>query len=817
MVFVDATGYLRVALAVAVGTALAAVGAPGTWGARGALVAAIAGCGLAVDGDGSGARIWAMLASLAAAYGIAGASFAAAEKPAPLGERLGEQRLRGVVRGEVVGGPEPLRGGWGVEVRLETIDGEQVRTGGRSVRFFLEGRPLGGGEVDGVPMPGDRIETFARLEQYPRQRFPGLPGSRWRIRNRGVEARAVVLDETVERLERLGGPVRVLRRHLAGMRTTYLARVAGALETDRAAYVLAMSAGARGLLEADQSGPFERTGTAHLLAISGLHLGVLAWMVWKLLAVLVGAFPQLLRRFGRRRVCALPMLVLLAGYVWTIGAPVSAVRAWLMVAAVAAAHLSVRPVDSFHALATALLAVLVWEPAQIASLGCHLSFAATGAILGFLRRRPPSLEAAAEGDDEQGWTVRWARRAGLGAGVSLSATLATWPVLFAWNGAVPVDGLWTNLVVTPLASAAIIPATFAGATLSALVPVLGEWLLWWGGGGMELLARGLGALADLPPHSLVTGQLSGPALGLLVLGVGAVVGSRARLRPLAVGAGLVAAVVASAIAWRGVPAGELRVHFIPVGQGDATLVEFPDGGTMLVDGGGRRLGSDPGRETIVPYLHRLGIGRLDRVLATHADIDHVGGLEAVAERMRPREFLYPPVDGVRRLCEVAAKMADRGAELVRVRRGRRLEVGEARVQTVRPAPGGGLEGNDVSLVTRVAYAGRRVVLPGDIEERGERWYVERCRRRGCGADVLKVPHHGSATSSTGRFLAAIEPSVAVVSAGKFNPFGHPAESVLARYRRREVPVVETARRGLVRVAIRRSGRLETRVMRREEP
>jgi competence protein ComEC len=817
MVFADETGYLRAALGATLGVAVAALGEASMFVAISGLIWAIAGFGAAIVSESGRAARWlAAIGCLAAGFGLATWSFAASAEPSALEERIGEGRLRGVVRGVVVSGPEPLREGWGFEVRVETIDGEAAGAADRSVRFFLQGDPLGGGSSKDLPWPGDRIETFARLEQYPRQRFPGVPGNRWQMRSRDVASRAIVVDEVIQRTGRLKGPVWSLRRRLARSRIAYLRRVTEQLEPERAAYVLAMSAGARGLLADDQYAPFRRTGTAHLLAISGLHLGILAWMVWTVIGWLAGAFPRLLRRFGRRRVCAIPTLALLACYVWAIGAPISSVRAWLMVAAVAVARLTVRPVDSLYALATAMLAVLAWEPAQIASLGCHLSFSATFAILWFLRRRPPSLRPDVRPDADTGPWYRRLQKMATGTGVSLAATLATWPVLLAWNGAVPVDGLWTNLVVTPLASLCVVPVTFVGAALSMVWPAAGQWPLRWGGSGMEWLSVALAHVAEWPPHELVTGQLGPLATGLLAAGLLVVIGSRGRRRPLCSGTSLATIAIVVGLVSSGPPSGELRVHFIPVGQGDATLVELPDGRNLLVDAGGRRLGSDPGRRTVVPYLHRLGIGHLDGVIATHADIDHVGGLAAVAARMRPDIFLYHPVDGVPALDTVVGRMRDREAKLVRVDAERQLQVGRADVRVMRPAPSGGAGENDVSLVTRIDYAERRILLPGDIEAAGERWYLERCRAQvTCETDLLKVPHHGSATSSTARLLEAVEPEAAVVSAGKFNPFGHPADRVVARYHRRDIALLETARLGLVRIDIGTSGNMAVRTMRKE--
>ncbi|MFB6350585.1 MAG: ComEC/Rec2 family competence protein, partial [Bradymonadaceae bacterium] len=451
---------------------------------------------------------------------------------------------------------------------------------------------------------------------------------------------------------------------------------------------------------------------------------------------------------------------------------------------------------------------------QIASLGCHLSFGATFAILWFLRRRPSVLQPPVGAEGGESTLRRWARRGGVAAGVSLSATLATWPILLAWNGAVPADGLWTNCLVTPLASLVLVPAVFGGAAVFGISSPIGGPILAWAGRGMALLAEGLRAVAAEPPFDIVTGQLAIPTACLMAVGVVVCVGSRWRRRPVAVGVLVVTAALAIGVHRHAPPEDRMGLHFIPVGQGDATLARLPDGRTLLVDAGGRRLGADPGSRTVVPYLHRLGIGRLDWVIATHADFDHVGGLVAVAERMRPATFIYHPVEGARRLREVVEVMGRVGARRIALEDRRILAERPVEMRVWKPNVGAGGGDNDVSLVTRIGYGGRSALLPGDIEAAGEQWFVDRCRTgQFCGVDVVKVPHHGSKTSSTEAFLRATRPGAAVVSAGKFNAFGHPAGVVVERYEDRGVPLWETARHGLVRAIFREDGSVEVRAMR----
>ena len=772
---------------------------------------------LSQGGDSRSDRLNFLLCGLLAGIAVGGWDASAEARDGDLSSRVGEGRLRGVIEGTVLSGPEPLEGGWGFEVAVETIDGDPVSPPGRAARLFLPSEPLETSETPTfVPRPGDRIEVFARLERYPARQFPGVPSDRARMRSRGIEVRGIIHDG-VDLLGKRAGLGWKLSRWLSSLRLDFVRSVTSRLPRSRAAYVLAMSAGARGLLEDDQYDPFLRTGTAHLLAISGLHLGILAWMIWTLLGWLAGGFPFLLRRYGRRRVCGPPTLALLGGYVLAIGAPISAVRAFLMVTAVVVARLLVRPLDSIHALAAAMLLILFVEPAQIESLGFQLSFCATFAILWFLEHLPTALEPTLDPTRELTLVDRWRRRIGLSAGVSVSATLSTWPLLLTWMGAVPFDGIWTNVAVTPIVSLTVIPVTFAGAAVSFVYAPAGNLLLNLGGWGMENAASILEAVAAAPPYDIVTGQLSVAAGTLLAAGIFVLISSRLRPRPVVTALGVASLALLPAGLENWVQPSRVRIHFIPVGQGDATLVYLPDGRSLLVDGGGQPLGSDPGRRIVVPYLHRLGVGRLDAVVATHADVDHVGGLVAVAERLRPRTFLYDPTVDAHRLDRVVGAMATSGSNLVGVRDERDLSGPDSTVTVTKPRLDTSHQENDNSLVTRIGFAGRSALLPGDIEASAERWYLRHSADEGRkrAIDILKVPHHGSNTSSTAPFLEATSPRIGVVSAGRFNPFGHPAPEVVARYAIRGIPLLETARHGLIRTTIDSNGEITAHTVRRK--
>ncbi|MBV8860013.1 MAG: ComEC/Rec2 family competence protein [Acidobacteria bacterium] len=292
------------------------------------------------------------------------------------------------------------------------------------------------------------------------------------------------------------------------------------------------------------------------------------------------------------------------------------------------------------------------------------------------------------------------------------------------------------------------------------------------------------------------------------------------------GAGCVSAATAFVIVAHPLSApradGRLRVDFIDVGQGDSALVTMPDGSTLLVDGGGRpgfRAPRDDedeaeefepdsrgvGEAAVSEYLWWRGLSRLDYVLATHADADHIDGLNDVLKSFDPRAALVgrtPPFD--EEFARFSQTAREEGVPVSVVARGDRLRFGAVEVEVLWPSPAGnaGSKGatsaNDDSVVLRLRYGRRTFLLTGDIESRTEHALLS--AGDDLRADALKVAHHGSRTSSTDAFVAATRPAFAVVSVARNSPYGHPHAEVLARWRDAGAQILTTAERGMVTVS-----------------
>lgn len=488
---------------------------------------------------------------------------------------------------------------------------------------------------------------------------------------------------------------------------------------------------------------FRGTGTAHLLSISGFHVGVVAGAVgWIALRAL--RLAAIVRPVGLPDWPALGVGVLAAvAYTVIAGAPISAQRATGLVALIAVGRAWGRRIEVLPLLGLVAVVIVVVDPPALASPSMQLSF---GAIVGLVRVTP-ALARWVPPDLPR--PVAWL--AG-GLATSVGATVGTLPAAAWWFQEVAPLSLfanlfavpWTGFVIQPLAALAVFGPTPVAEAAALAGTAAVELLLW--------------ALApfDVPPWTPAVGPTGAIAL------VGLLVWPR-RL-------GRCVSLLAVALGVRDVPVGDTAITFLDVGQGDAALVERR-GERWLVDGG-------PPGPAVLQWLRRVGIRRLDVVVATHGQRDHVGGLLPVLQGLEVGELWYADEEGLEALLDVARA---RGVGL------RRLPL-----MALHPPPDFEGAPNDRSLVLAVDG----VLLTGDLERRGEQALLDLAPD----VRVLKVGHHGSRTSSSPAFLDRVAPEVAVISVGRDNRYRHPDPGVLDRLAAR-ARVWRTDRDGTVEVRL----------------
>jgi competence protein ComEC len=584
--------------------------------------------------------------------------------------------------------------------------------------------------------------------------------------------RGIVGTMARPRLEVLGDPPGwALSRNGTEARLRLESALQHALPEPEASLAAGVVFGRSGNLPPDLYEDFRRTGLAHIVAVSGSNVAIVTAMTFVLAAPLL----------GRRRAIG-PATLTVFAYLVVAGLSASVVRAGIMAIVFLTGELLGRQQSSLAALGAAAIAMTALHPQAAVDVGFQLSLAATAGLIVF----GPWIRSGLD---------RFVERAGCRAAVprvltqtaalSLSATLATFPIIWVTFGTVSLIGPLANVLVEPIfvvmfwlsALAAVADLAWAPAGwvfgLAAYYPLA---LVTW-------LARTLG---ELPFASATLPSIDGSAallayIALAVAGWPAyrhlapstpARGSSSRVPrtvALIAGCSLLGAAVfhISLLPIRG--PGALEVTALDVGQGDAILVTTPHGHHVLVDGGPSAIGLARELGAVLPHWQRS----IDRVLVTHPQEDHIAGIPGLLDRYDvDAEFDTGATNTIRSYPLYLQRAHDRSE----IHAGDSFTEDGLLFEVLWPPVGYRTdELNNTSLIIRITYGATRVLLTGDSEAPAQR---ELMNREDVRADVLKVPHHGSKTSST-EFLRAVDPAVAVISVGAENHFGHPAPETLA--------------------------------------
>ena len=504
------------------------------------------------------------------------------------------------------------------------------------------------------------------------------------------------------------------------------------------------------------------TGTVHLLVISGQHIGLLAGLVYLLIAGLAryglwpGRLPWLPWACGLAFAAAL-------GYGLLAGFDVPVRRACVMIGLVLLWRLRFRHLGAWWPLLLALNAVLLLDPLASLQQGFWLSFAAVAVLIFIFGGRLGPWRWW------QSWTrAQWLIAIGLG------------PILLVLGLPISLSGPLVNLLAVPWISLVVLPPALLG-TLLLPIPFVGEGLLWVAGGLIDLLFRGLALMAGRFPAwmpaavPLWIGGLG--ALGALLL----LMPRGVPLRPLGWPLLLLLVFPPRQL----LPEGTAEIWQLDVGQGLAILVRTRHH-TLLYDAGPRFGDNDLGERVVLPTLRKLGVSGLDLMLISHAHADHAGGAQAVAKGLPVRrvlsgEPLELPTELQAEACESGRQWTWDGVQFAL------WQWAAAR------------ESNPKSCVLQIEANGERLLLTGDIDTAAERALLD--SPLAVTTDWLQSPHHGSRSSSSPALLAALQPAAALISRGQGNAFGHPHPTVLARYRQRGMAIHDSAEQGAIRLQL----------------
>ncbi len=620
-------------------------------------------------------------------------------------------------------------------------------------------------------LPGERLLARLALEPMRPRTNPGGSDPRQRWRRRGVRAVARAVDGA---LISAGVPA-----SLAASVGRLRAQVAAALDPpgapSRAGAVLrALVTGDRSNVAPQVRESFVSSGTAHLLAVSGLHVGWVFALTQVGVSWLVRRLPALWLLRRARALGLLAGAACAAGYAALAGFGIPALRAAAMALAGTVAVLAGRPALGANALAGAALLVLACAPSALFEPAFGLSFAA---VTGILLWRPPLGRAAAA------------------LHATGAAGLATAPLVVAIGAPLPAGGLLANLCAIPVFAAGVVPLALATGLAAAAWPAAGEALRPLATGACELALR---LVESLGSPDLLDAADRAELRAAVLCGAGFAARVAQRMgRP-----GTACTLAAAAFAALLLPApapdtlGPDSVTALDVGHGDALLIRAA-GRSWLVDAGPAGAGFDAGRAVVLPALRALGVPRLDVLVLTHSDRDHLGGAAAILARLPVREVWlgaatrrHPSARALRRAA------ARRGVALRVVSAGVRHREPGFDVQVLWPPAAERLrKPNETSLVLRIELAAGCLWLPGDAPARVER----RLAARQAPCVFLKLGHHGSRSSSADPLLERLSPLVAVASSGRRARWPLPHPEVRARLATHSVSLYETARTGALRV------------------
>ncbi|MBM4696340.1 DUF4131 domain-containing protein [Rhodococcus hoagii] len=632
---------------------------------------------------------------------------------------------------------------------------------------------------------GGSILVFAEGEQWAGL----LPGQRVTLRGRLAEPER--RDLTVAVVRATGSPQHVAEppaiQRWAGVVRDRLASAAGsALPADQAGLLPGLVVGDTSGLAQETKDEFTAAGLTHLTAVSGANV-----------SIVLGAVLLVVRGVGLGpRTGALLAGIALVAFVVIARPSPSVLRAAAMGCVALLALVTGRRKQAIPALAASVVVLLALSPSLAVDFGFALSVFATAGLVVV----SPALVARLRA---RGWP-RWLAEM---CAVALAAFVVTAPLVAAMSGTVSIVSIVANVLVAP----AVAPITVVGAATAVLAVV---WLpaaallvrvagppLWW---LLEVADRA----AAVPGGNLAVRNGLG---GAVIVAVGIAVAVLAARHPwsrrmlLAVAVGVAAVWVPTRFHQPGWPASGWALVACDVGQGDGLVLSAGGRRAVVVDAG-----PEPG--PMDRCLRRLGIDEIPLLVVTHLHADHYGGLDAVLHGRSVGAVAIGPAslpEGGFRFVSAAASRAD--VPLVRLAAGRQLTVGAVRITVLGPllpeprTPAAAEDGaNDASLVLMAETAAGRLLLTGDVEEGGQRALLR--SKIPLRADVLKVPHHGSGTTSP-EFLDAVRPRVALVSVGADNTFGHPNPGILQRLAALGAVTVRTDRDGDVAVARSGSGAL----------
>jgi competence protein ComEC len=653
---------------------------------------------------------------------------------------------------------------------------------------------------------GDRIAVRARFRAPSGSLNPGGFDYASYLDRQGIDAVATV--NGLEALEVLESGRDSLRWNIWNQfdrwRDAIRLSALQSLQQPALGLFLGVVIGERGYLDPDIRDQFMITGTVHLLSISGSHLGLVAMLAFSAIKHAFLWLPatwllRVSRRITPTRLAAAATVWPATAYACLAGAELATVRSLVMVLVALLAKWLGCEQRMFHALAAAALAIVLHDPQAIYDISFQLSFLSVCAVAWRLSRSTGPDEEIVPSPSGLSRVWVWGREA-----LSMSAlvTVTTVPLVAFYFNQVSWLGLLANLIAVPLMGAVLVPMGL----LAAVGQGLGE------GGGLPFseaiqwsmtgFVSALRGIAQIPGGEW---HLASPSFPTVLAFYGCLgiywVGSTQRRT-----AWITSVVFFLLLCWwawsprLSLDGDRFRITFLDVSQGDSAVLELPGGEVIVIDGGASYDRFDMGRGVVAPYLWNRGIRTIDYVIATHPQLDHVGGLAYILRHFTVRHFWGTgDVRAEPFYLRLQEALHDRGlSEHIARRRQDVLTLGKCRLEVLNPPEGlDRLRGsrrqeghalNNRSIVTELTCGDHRILFTADVEADA---LIRMSREAPAHVDVVKVPHHGAGSSLEREWLERVSPRYAVISVGRHNAYGHPASAVLQAYADRGISMYRT--------------------------
>ncbi len=620
------------------------------------------------------------------------------------------------------------------------------------------------------------------------------------------------------------------------LRERMLASLSQLFPEDEGKLLQAMVFGMKDSLSTEIKEAYIATGLAHLTAVSGLHIGFVAsafyFLTLPLVFYLLYRFKPDSARAGHSGkwtafLCLIPVLL----YMIVVGAKVSSLRAGIMISAFLIAIIINRQNSLFNAFLSAAFFILLWKPESLIDPGFQLSFLAVAGILWVIQLLKEMGDDPLSKLGEPPWHQKLLgkeshsletkpiksrlKKIFIGSAlISFTVTLATLPVLLFNFNRISIVGAFLNMLLVPFA-ALLIPGVLLVTCIGvvsqslAMLPAIPFLYL------TKLFLIIPQFVAEFPWASIYLA--TPPAIWIvfyftLLLSAGYALLHIVRDKEISslfkFGWGITAAITLAMLIWPRTfyfPPKKLTVSVLDIGQGESIFIEFPNGKTLIMDGGGFYKNSlDVGKVVIAPFLWNRGIDRIDYMVATHSDNDHIRGLDSVLDIFPVKTFLTfgDNITGYR-MKRLYAKAKEKNVQLVSLKRDQAFEIGDTKLIPLHPDPEENLEendrrvNNDLSLVIRLDYQNFSMLFTGDIGKKVEDKLVKLYPE--LKVDVLKSPHHGSRFSNSDPFIEATRPDAVVFSSGYLNRMKHPHPETLDRYKNSGVKIYRTDLNGAVQI------------------